>query len=67
MERHGAIDLLDRLVDPPAFARVMTDIAVTASQTLELQDVFHHVATSVRELIPLEHMGVIRVLEGQWA
>jgi Nif-specific regulatory protein len=54
-------------IDPQVVARVLTDVAATASETLELQDVFHRVATSVRELIPFDHMGVIRVLEGDWA
>jgi transcriptional regulator with GAF, ATPase, and Fis domain len=51
-------------MDPQIVARVLSDIAETASETLELQDVFERVAASVRELIPFDHMGVMRVVDG---
>jgi transcriptional regulator with GAF, ATPase, and Fis domain len=54
-------------MDPQVVARVLTEIAETASETLELQDVFDRVATSVREVIPFDHMGVVRILEGERA
>ncbi len=54
-------------IDPEILARVLAEVAATASETLELQDVFHRVASSVRELIPFDHMGVVRLLEGGWA
>src|SRR5512147_1611684 len=46
---------------------VLAEIAEIAAGTLELQDVFDRVATAIRRLIPFDNMGVIRVLEGQWA
>jgi Nif-specific regulatory protein len=55
------------VMDPRAVARVLSEIAETASETLELQEVFDRVATSVRELIPIDNMGVVRILDGQWA
>lgn len=54
-------------MDPRTVARVLSEIAETASETLELQEVFDRVATSVRELIPFHHMGVVRILEGDRA
>ncbi|HEU4930275.1 MAG TPA: sigma 54-interacting transcriptional regulator [Candidatus Krumholzibacteria bacterium] len=51
-------------MDPRIVARVLSEIAQTASETLELQDVFERVAASVRELIPFDQMGVMRVVEG---
>ncbi len=42
--------------------RVLGDIARTASETLELRDVFDRVAGSAREMIPFDHMGVVRIL-----
>lgn len=54
-------------MDPRIVARVLSDIAETASETLELQDVFERVATSVRELIPFDHLGVMRVVDGNRA
>jgi transcriptional regulator with GAF, ATPase, and Fis domain len=46
---------------------VLSEIAETASETLELQDVFERVAASVRELIPFDQMGVMRVVDGDRA
>src|SRR5215510_8806060 len=54
-------------MDPRSVARVLTEIAATAAETLELQEVFDRVAASVRELIPFDHMGVVRILEGDRA
>ena len=54
-------------MDPQAVARVLSDIAETASETLEVQEVFDRVATSVREVIPFDHMGVVRILDGDKA
>jgi len=45
-------------------AGVLSEIAETASETLELQDVFGRIATAVRRVIPIDGMGVIRILEG---
>ena len=47
----------------PAAQAVLAEIAETAAETLELQDVFGRVATSIRRLIPFDNMGVVRVLE----
>ena len=54
-------------MDPRSAVGVLTEIAETASETLELQEVFNRVAAAVRRLIPLDHMGVVRILDGEWA
>ncbi len=54
-------------MDNQETARVLSEIAETASETLELQEVFHRVATSIRRLIPLDNMGVVRILDGSHA
>src|SRR6185295_10805102 len=54
-------------MDSQLVVRVLSEIAETASETLELQEVFNRVAASVRRLIPFEHMGVVRIVDGQWA
>jgi len=46
---------------------VLAEIAATASETLELQEVFDRVAASIRRLIPCDHVGVVRILDGDWA
>src|SRR5262245_21511228 len=51
-------------MDPRTVARVLSEIAETASETLELQEVFDRVATSIRELIPFDQMGVVRIIDG---
>ncbi len=53
--------------DPELVGRVLSEIAEIASETLELQDVFDRVAACIRRVIPFEHMGVVRILEGHWA
>src|SRR5687768_8822875 len=54
-------------MDPRSVARVLSQVAEIASETLELQDVFDRVATAVRELIPFENMGVVRIVGGDRA
>jgi transcriptional regulator with GAF, ATPase, and Fis domain len=54
-------------LDEASLASVLAEIADAAAETLELQDVFDRVATAIRRLIPLDHMGVVRILDGQWA
>src|SRR5262249_57426094 len=44
-------------------AGVVAKIAEPASETLELQDVFDRVAGCVRELIPFDSMGIVRILD----
>jgi len=51
-------------MDPQAVVRVLAEIAETASETLELQEVFDRVATSIRTLIPFDNMGVVRIVDG---
>jgi len=48
------------VIDARATAAVLSEIAEIASETLELQDVFDRVATSLRKLIPFDNMGVVR-------
>jgi Nif-specific regulatory protein len=55
------------VVDHSSLAEVLAEIAETASETMELQEVFDRVATAVRRLIPFDNMGVCRILEGQYA
>jgi transcriptional regulator with GAF, ATPase, and Fis domain len=55
------------VVDPQSVVGVLAEIAETASATLELQEVFSRVAASVRRLIPFDNMGVVRIVEGQFA
>ncbi|MGH9869310.1 MAG: sigma 54-interacting transcriptional regulator [Candidatus Polarisedimenticolia bacterium] len=50
-----------------AIARVLSEIAETASETLELQEVFDRVANSIRGLIPADNMGVVRIVDGKFA
>jgi Nif-specific regulatory protein len=53
-------------MDSGALIRVLSEISATAAETLDLQEVIGRVATSVRDLIPFDHMGVVR-LEGELA
>ena len=55
------------LTDSESVARVLARIAETASETLELQEVFGRVAGYVRELIPFDNMGVVRIVDGERA
>jgi Nif-specific regulatory protein len=52
-------------VGAESVARVLAKIAETASETLELQEVFGRVASFVRELIPFDNMGVVRIIDGE--
>src|SRR5262245_20350457 len=54
-------------VDEPSLAGVLAEIAETTSETLELQQVFERIAMAVRRLIPLDRMGVVRIIDGQVA
>jgi transcriptional regulator with GAF, ATPase, and Fis domain len=54
-------------MDPRIVARVLSEIAEIASETLELQEVFDRVATSVRTLIPFDNMGVVRFVDAERA
>ena len=55
------------IVNEPSLAGVLAEIAETTSETLELQQVFERIAMAVRRLIPLDRMGVVRILDGQGA
>src|SRR5438093_2408133 len=54
-------------IDAQSVASVLADIAEIASETLELQDVFDRVAAAIRELIPFDNMGVVRLVDGERA
>ena len=54
-------------MDPRTVARVLSDIAEISAETLELQAVFDRVATSVRTLVPVDNLGVVRIVEGDRA
>src|SRR5215831_8832357 len=53
--------------DARSVAAVLSEIAGTASETLQLQDVIGRIALSTRRIIPLDNMAVIRILDGEWA
>ncbi|HXI01946.1 MAG TPA: hypothetical protein VNI57_02110, partial [Candidatus Saccharimonadales bacterium] len=46
---------------------VLAEIAETASESVELQEVFNRVAAAVRRLIPFDNMGVVRIIDGRFA
>ena len=48
-------------------ASVLSEIAATAAETLELDQVFDRLAASVRKLIPCDHMSVVRIVAGERA
>ncbi len=50
-------------IDAQSVASALSEIAEIASETLELQDVFDRVAAAIRELIPFDNMGVVRILD----
>ena len=54
-------------MNPQSLVGVLAEIAETASETLELQEVFNRVAAAVRRLIPFDNMGVVRIIDGRWA
>ncbi len=54
-------------IDAHPLSGVLSEIAETASETLELREVFGRVAASVRRVIPFDHMGVVRILDGERA
>src|SRR5437773_11416105 len=54
-------------IDAQSVASVLADIAEIASETLELQDAFDRVAAAIRELIPFDNMGVVRIVDGERA
>jgi transcriptional regulator with GAF, ATPase, and Fis domain len=55
------------IMDPRSIVGVLAEIAETASETLTLQEVFNRVAAAVRRLIPLDNMGVVRIIDGKFA
>src|SRR5436190_9878278 len=57
------VALQDRQVtDSQSLASVLIEIAEIASETFELQDVFHRVAAAVRRVIPFDNMRVVRII-----
>jgi two-component system NtrC family response regulator len=54
-------------MEQQSLVHALAEIAETASETLELQEVFDRVATTIRRLIPFDHMGIVRIHDGQWA
>jgi len=54
-------------IDAQSVANILSQVAEIASETLELQDVFDRVATAIRELIPFDNMGVVRLVDGDHA
>jgi transcriptional regulator with GAF, ATPase, and Fis domain len=54
-------------IDAELVADVFAEIADVASETLELQEVFDRVATSIRRIIPFDNMGVVRIVDDEHA
>jgi transcriptional regulator with GAF, ATPase, and Fis domain len=54
-------------MNPESVVSALAEIAETASETLELQEVFNRVAAAVRRLIPFDNIGVVRIIDGQFA
>ena len=54
-------------IDARSVASVLSEVAGSASETLQLQDVIGRIALSTRRIIPLDNMAVIRILDGEWA
>ena len=54
-------------IDAQSVANVLSKVAEIASETLELQDVFDRVATAIRDIIPFDNMGVVRLVDGDRA
>jgi transcriptional regulator with GAF, ATPase, and Fis domain len=54
--------MLGGVMDSRAVSRVLVEVAETASETLEMQEVFERVAGAIRRIIPLDHMGIVRIL-----
>jgi transcriptional regulator with GAF, ATPase, and Fis domain len=54
-------------MEPRAVYRVLGRIADLASETLELQEVFDRIAAAIREVVPFDHMGVVRIVDGDRA
>jgi len=53
--------------NPQTVISVLSEIAETASETLELQEVFNRVAAAVYRLIPFDNIDVVRIVDGDWA
>jgi len=51
-------------MDPRNVTRVLSEIADTTSETLELHEVFCRVAAPVRKLIPFDDMAVVCIVDG---
>jgi transcriptional regulator with GAF, ATPase, and Fis domain len=54
-------------IDAESVAAVLAEVAEIAAETIELQDVFDRVATSVRRIIPFDNIGVVRIVDGDKA
>ncbi|HXV76206.1 MAG TPA: GAF domain-containing protein, partial [Candidatus Polarisedimenticolaceae bacterium] len=50
-------------MDQKAVVHMLAEIAETAAETLELQQVFDRVATSIRGVLPFDNMGVVRIVD----
>src|SRR5262245_17695814 len=60
-QEHG----MTATADEPSLSSVLAEIAETTSETLEMQEVFERIARAVHRLIPLDKMGVVRIIDGQ--
>ncbi len=67
MDSNAPMGLDVQLINAETVAAVLAEIAEIASETLELQDVFGRVATSLRRIIPFDNMGVVRIVGGDRA
>src|SRR5262249_40248802 len=55
------------LLESRPVSSVLAELADIASETLELQEVFDRIAAVVRQVIPFDNMGVVRIIDGQRA
>src|SRR5258705_3611310 len=63
----GPMAIAEPAIDAQSVANILSQVAGIGSEPLELQDVFDRVATAIRELIPFDNMGVVRLVDGDHA
>ncbi|MBP7146383.1 MAG: sigma 54-interacting transcriptional regulator [Acidobacteria bacterium] len=54
-------------MDSRLLTHVLSQIAEVASETLDLQEVIHRVAMPLRDLVPFDNLGVVRIVDGERA
>ncbi len=54
-------------IDAESITPILTEIAGIASETLELPAILGRIAVALRELIPFDNMGVVRMIDAEHA